>query len=1049
MTFSLDWLNDPTRIHDQRLDAYSDHNWYANNTELISNRSSFYHDLSGSWDFLYFPNFTSLPNPENLSALVELPNWDKITVPGHIQMHGYDRNRYVNTQYPWDGWEALEAGEAPRLHNPVGVYRHSFVHPHKVHSHSSFRLIFEGAESALAVWLNGKWVGYATDGFTPSTFDVTEYLVKGENSLLVLVFMWHSGSWLEDQDFFRFAGLHRPVRLVEIPPAHIEDLIVRTDLTDDLSRATVTVKVGTSEPNHITALLSGNGVNQKLDFDPVKNVFEGIIENPYLWSAETPFLYNLTLTLRNATSQVIEIVPQKIGVRRFEIQDSLLLLNGKRLVFKGINRHEFGPQGRVVSDEMTTQDLLSLKRIGVNAVRTSHYPNSSHFYAECDRLGLYVIDEMNLESHGLWDKIRFYKLPDIQAVPGNLSQWLPTLLDRAQSMLKRDRNHPSILMWSCGNESYGGTNLLEVANYFRATDNRPVHYEGTYWDPRYPETTDVMSSMYVPASEIEEYLKTHRTKPYIVCEYAHAMGNSFGAVNKYIELSRREPLFHGGFIWDFADQAVLSTDSQGNPYWSYGGDSGEAPHDAEFCGNGIFYADHSETPKIPEVRAVYAPFQISVDATTVEIISDLLFTSSADFDCVVTLSQSGKVIAESKLATAVAPAMSAVYPLPENVLIPQFDYAIPDAEYTLTVSLNTRTSCDWAPSGFEIAFGQTAFRYINGVLTEIPTPGSKVARRMIETSAAVELPKLPVTPRPIPGLRIVDGIHNIGVHGKRFSILFSKIYGGPISYRFGTVGRGPDDGRQLISIPPRPCFWHAQTSNERGWQSTTIDGQWLLASRYAKTPVDFMPTIEYGEHEVRIAYEYELPTVPVSKAWVSYSVFPSGRVQVSVEVTPGEGLPDMPEFGVLFAAPKELQHFRWYGEGPEECYVDRRKGVRLGIHQGLVSEQQVPYLRPQESGNHTGVRWAEVVDSTGQGLRFDCAESLFGMEFTAQPHSPFEVENARHSFELPPASYTWLRPALMRRGVGGDNSWGARTHPEFCLPSGIPLRFTFGFQGIA
>ncbi|EEH64565.1 Beta galactosidase small chain [Gleimia coleocanis DSM 15436] len=1048
MTFTLDWLREPTRIFDNRLEAHSDHRWFVSEAESHTKVSSFDHDLSGTWDFRYYPTFTALPHPEDLSQLATLTEWEQIPVPGHLQMHGYDRNRYVNTQYPWDGWENLEVGDLPSLHNPVGVYRRRFTRPEQVATDSRFRLVFEGAESAVAVWLNGKWVGYATDGFTPSAFDVTDLLVDGQNTLLAVVFMWHSGSWLEDQDFFRFAGLHRPVWLLEVPATHVEHLTIRADLNDDFTHATVRVRVEGVAAESITAVLRSSDTDLELSFNTDEKVFEGALDNPRLWSAEDPFLYDLTLTVRNVNGEITEVIPQKLGVRRFEIKDSLLLINGQRLVFKGVNRHEFGPNGRVVSDDMTTRDLLALKNIGCNAVRTSHYPNSSHLYAECDRLGLYVIDEMNLESHGVWDKLRFYGLPDTEAVPGDFPQWLPTLLDRAKSMLRRDLNHPSIIMWSCGNESYGGTNLLEVSNYFRSADDRPVHYEGTYWDPRYTDTTDVLTSMYVPAAEIEDYLRENREKPYIVCEYAHAMGNSFGAVDKYLDLARREPLFHGGFIWDFADQAVLLTDPQGKPYWGYGGDSGEAPHDAEFCGNGIFYADHSESTKIPEVRAVYAPFHFVVSDTAVEISSDLLFTASDQFVFRVTLSADGVEVASATFDTAVPALGKETYPLPESVQIPAFAPESVEVEYTLTVSALTIRATEWAPAGHEVAFGQSSFRYLSEVLTLVPKPGSAPARQLIVDSASAERTKLSTAPIQVTGLRVVDGIHNIGIHGERFSILFSKIYGGPISYRFGEVGRGPDDGRQLLAVPPRPCFWHAQTSNERGWQSTFVDGQWLLASRYARTLPDAMPTLTYSDNAAVVTYVYELPTVPVSQAEVAYAVSATGRIEVTVEVTPGDGLTDMPEFGVLLAAPKELQQMHWYGEGPVECYVDRRLGTRLGIHDALVADQQVPYLRPQESGNRTGVRWVEVVDESGSGLRFDCAGSLFGMEFAAQPYSPYEVENARHSFELPPVSYTWLRPALMRRGVGGDNSWGARTHPEFCLPVGVPLRFTFAFQGI-
>lgn len=1129
MTFSVDWLRQPALIRDGRLPAHSDHRWFSSYDEATRGVSRFEHDLCGQWDFRYYPSPAALPADELLPSLADEAQWQTIPVPGHIQLHGWDRNRYVNMQHPWDGWEQLEPGDVPWLHNPVGVYRRVFDSPALVYADSRVRLRFEGAESAIAVWLNGQWVGYSTDGFTPAEFDISDALVDGPNTLLVLVFMWHAGSWVEDQDFFRFAGLHRPVTLVEVPATHVEHVRTTVKVAPDLASAHLSVRLYSPQRELLCGqtarvhLRGAGGLVVELNYEATCGEFVADLPNPRLWSAEDPYLYDMTVTVGEASAPV-EVIPQRVGVRRFEIVDSQLMLNGKRLVFKGVNRHEFGPNGRVVSPEMTTRDLLALKAVGCNAVRTSHYPNSSHLYAECDRLGLYVIDEMNLESHALWDRLRLENLPDEAAIPGCHPEWLPTVLDRAESMLMRDVNHASIVMWSLGNESYGGTNLVHAADFFRSEDTRPVHYEGTFWDPRYPQATDVLSSMYVPAADIEAYLADNRDKPYLVCEYAHAMGNSFGAVDKYMALARREPLFHGGFIWDFADQAVRSTSPTGEDYWAYGGDSGEAPHDAEFCGNGIFFADHTPTPKIQEVRAVYAPFDVRVDAEHVEVTNDLLFTSSAAYTCRVVLAADGVEVASAPLSTDVPPGETRCYELPEEVRVPAYRGADSTAggwggesaeafggaagtakeasgaagaakdsggavgesggaagtcsrdarEWTITVSFYDPTERAWAPANHEVAFGQAAFRYAPHVdahqqattarstLMRLPEPGSPQARHLITQSGATQEdpahtadtndtpPTDASSTTPPSGLRIVNGIHNIGVHGPRFSIIFSKLYGGPVSYRYGPEGRGVDDGRQLLTVPPRPCFWHAPTSNERGWHSPTIDGQWLLASRYARVPADAPPpTVHVNDSRATIRYDYELPTIPPSHATVHYTVDTDGRVEVTMDVTPGEGLGDMPECGMLMAAPRDLTQLRWYGEGPDECYVDRRKGARLGIYDAPVAQQHTPYLRPQESGNRTGVRWVNVTDATGNGLRFDACDNTFGMEFSAQPWSPFEVENARHDWELPPVSHTWLRPALMRRGVGGDNSWGAQTHDEYCLPSGVPLRFRFAFQGIA
>ncbi|HEY3437860.1 MAG TPA: glycoside hydrolase family 2 TIM barrel-domain containing protein, partial [Actinotalea sp.] len=538
----------------------------------------------------------------------------------------------------------------------------------------------------------------------------------------------------------------------------------------------------------------------------------------------------------------------------------------------------------------------------------------------------------------------------------------------------------------------------------------PVHYEGVHWDPRYPETTDVVSQMYTPAAEIEDWLRTHRDKPFILCEYAHAMGNSFGAVDKYLDLADREPLFQGGFIWDFADQAVRLTDRWGKEYLGYGGDSGEAPSDYDFSANGIVFADRSPTPKVQEVRYLYQPFRIAISHDEIEVDNRNLFTGTSHLACVVTLRREGTVVAEAEIDTDVPPLSSRAYPLP--MTLPRTP-----GEYAIDVSLRLRRAATWAPAGHEVAWEQQV----------IVVAGTPKAPAPVREDAPT----------------LVEGIHNIGVRGRHFTALFSRTFGGLVSYRYGLTS---DGGRELLRSIPQPNFWHAPTSNERGWGMPFRDGHWLLASRYREPlPSQDRPVAAVHPDHVEVRYRYLLPTTPQSESEVVYRVYGSGRIEVTLSLRPGAGLPDLPEFGMLFTADASLHHLRWYGDGPDECYVDRRGGARLGIYTSDVRQELTPYVRPQESGSRTGVRWATVTDAQGTGLRFDCDE---GMEFSALPWTPFEIENARHPVELPPIEHTVLRPALMRRGVGGDDSWGALTHPEFRVPQGSELLFRFGFQGV-
>jgi beta-galactosidase len=976
------------------MPAHSDHRWFRDHAEAASGRSGYEQLLSGTWKFHYAPSPADTVDGFEAAGF-DASGWDDIPVPAHIQLEGYDVPQYVNVQYPWDGREQVEPGQIPTLFNPVASYIRDFTLDHALAEGETLSVVFEGAESAIALWCNGHYVGYATDSFTPSEFDLTAFLVPGENRLAAQVIKWSSGSWLEDQDMFRFSGLFRDVVLRRRPAAHIEDLRVSTVLDDSFAGAEVTLSFDLRGEGSVTAQLVGVG-----ELDESWSIH---VEAPRLWSPESPELYELLIEVRDANGAVTEVISQQVGIRRFAIEDGLLCLNGRRVVFHGVNRHEFGLTGRVMTREQTEDDLRALKRINVNAIRTSHYPNNSFFYELADQYGFLVVDEMNLETHGMWDRLRYLSAGVDEAFPGDRPEWLPALLDRATSMLERDKNHASVVIWSCGNESFGGTAIREVAEWFRANDTRPVHYEGVDWDPRHPDTTDVLSKMYTRAADIEPYLAEHPGKPFILCEYAHAMGNSFGAVDEYVELAYREPRFQGGFIWDFSDQAIAMTDRHGRGFFGYGGDSGEAPNDGDFSGNGIFFADHSPTPKATEAAAVYRWLRVTVDAQAFTVESRLLATSSAAYECVVTLERQGEKLQSATVATDVAPGESATYPLP---------FAVPtDAgEYAVLVAFVLRDDTAWASAGHEVAWGQGVF--------------------------GAWQPPTRVGAAPV---RVVHGIHNTGVHGERFEVLFSRVHGGLVSYRFA--------GRELLGGIVRPNFWHAPTSNERGWGAPAEDGAWLVASRYLRTlPESTDPQVSVGEDgAVTAVYRYALPVRPATVCEVSYRVDATGRVEVTQSMQLTEGLPALPEFGTLLTTSADFDRWRWYGDGPDESYVDRRAGVRLGVHETDVATALTPYLRPQEAGSRTGVRWAEVTDARGVGVRLD---SESGMEFSALPWTPDEVEAATHPNELPVIQRTVLRPALMRRGVGGDDSWGARTLPQYRLPTTGELRFRFGFMGV-
>ncbi|QHC67944.1 DUF4981 domain-containing protein [Rathayibacter sp. VKM Ac-2759] len=995
-------LSDPGFFAENRRPAHSDHRWFRSEAEARSGASSFEQSLNGLWRIHYATDFSgTVPGFEQPGF--DASGWDLIPVPAHIQLHGYDRPQYVNTQYPWDGREAVGPGRAPERFNPVASYLTTFELAEPVAPGERIALDVRGAESAIALWLNGVYLGFSADSFSPAEFDLTDALVPGANTLAAQVVKWSSGSWLEDQDFFRFSGIFRDVVLLRRPRTHVEDLRVTTVVEDGAAEIVVELSIdgagtATIELEGAGELLRGADGRHRVRLDA-----------PRLWSPEDPHLHRLLVRVHDADGAVTEVIPQTVGLRRFAIEEGVLRLNGRRIVFLGVNRHEFGLEGRVVTRERTEEDLRILKRAGVNAIRTSHYPNNSFFYELADEYGFLVIDEMNLETHGLWDRVRYLDAPLAEAVPGDDGQWAPALRDRARSLLERDKNHPSVVMWSLGNESFGGSVLRDLADWFREVDDRPIHYEGVHWDSRYPETTDVVSQMYTPAAEIERYLAEHRDKPVILCEYAHAMGNSFGAVDRYLDLARREPLFQGGFIWDFADQAVAMIDRHGRPYFGYGGDSGESPHDGDFSGNGILFADRTPTPKLQEVVHLYQPFRIEVSGGEITIENRSLFTPSSAYDTVVTLRREGRELAAGTLETAVAPGATERYACP--VAVPELP-----GEYTVDVELRLPAATRWAEAGHVVARGQHVL---------------EVAGRPARESS----------PRP----EVVDGTHNVGVRGEGFSVLFSRLHGGLMSYRWGG---GAEGGRELLTSIPMPSFWHAPTANERGWGGPFEDGQWLLASRYARAVGASLRTAQVTEDDsaVTVGFRYELPTTPRAVCSVDYRVTGDGRIDVTVSMEVPDGLPDLPEFGMQLTTSADAHRLRWYGDGPDECYSDRRLGSRLDVWESDVAHELPPYLKPQESGSRTGVRWAEVTDDDGWGLRLECAG---GMEFSALPWTPYEIENAQHPNELPPVQRTVLRPALRRRGVAGDDSWGARTHPEYRVRSGEgPLVFRFRMSGV-
>ena len=1012
-TFDYSLVKDPQYFKDGRMDAHSDHTYYRDGEEAQEKATSFRYDLNGIWKFHYARNYGSaIPGFEKADYCCK--DWDDIRVPAHIQMEGYDAPQYANVQYPWEGHEDIHPGEIPEHFNPVASYVKYFEVPEEMQGKRLF-ISFQGAESGIALWLNGQFVGYSEDSFTPSEFELTEYVKEGENKLAAQVFKWTASSWCEDQDFYRFSGIYRDVYLYTVPEVHVYDLQIRAIPDETLSTAALEIGTDTWGKGTVKITLSKDGetvIEDKKALDG-EEIYSWKVEDPVLWSAEDPQLYDLVLEVYNEAGELQEVVPQKVGFRRFEMKDGIMTLNGKRIVFKGVNRHEFSSvSGRHVSEEELRKDLKTMKQNNINAIRTCHYPDASLIYQLCDEYGIYMIDETNLESHGSWDVAEFTK-DYTYVVPHDKPEWRDMMLDRANSMYQRDKNHAAILIWSCGNESFGGKDIFEMSQFFHKADpTRLVHYEGLCHDRRYNDTSDMESQMYPSVEAIKEFLAKDSSKPFICCEYTHAMGNSCGAMHKYTDLTDTEPKYQGGFIWDYIDQSIYKKDRYGKEFQAYGGDFGERPTDYNFSGNGIAYGGNRDaSPKMQEVKFNYQNITAEVSADSVKVINKNLFVSTDIFDCKVTVAKNGKVIHKASLATAVAPLSEETYVLP-------LAKEEKPGEYTVTVSFHLKEDKAWAEAGHEVAFGQYVYQ--------------------------VEEPKK-TCPE---GVKVIRSTHNIGVRGAHFEVLFSVLNGGLVSYKYA--------GKEMIEAIPKPNFWRAPTDNDCGNLMGMRYGQWKLASMYLSHK-DFrkgpygpsnMPEVEVNEKSVKVAYTYIMPTTPTSECKLSYEVFGDGRVKTTLTYDPVKELGDMPEFGVIFKFNADYDRVEWYGLGEAETYSDRKKGAKLGIYANMVADNIARYMVPQECGAKEEVRWAKVTDRKGRGMLFEMDENNGPMMFSALPYTPHEMENAMHPYELPEVHYTVVRVAKDQMGIGGDDSWGARTHEEYLLKTDKKMEFSFVFKGL-
>lgn len=943
--------------------------------------------LNGEWRFHWSPNAGDPPEGFAEEGFDD-GGWGVIPVPSNWQFHGYDEPTYLNVRYPWVGYESPEPPEAPVGYNPVGRYRRRFEVPEDWRGQQVV-LSFQGVKSAFRAWLNGHEIGGGEDGYTPTEFDVTAHLRDGPNTLAVEVHRWAPVSWLEDQDMIDVCGIFRDVFLNAVPEVHIRDVEVRTDLDDTYTDATLRVRAwvrgGRAAEGHRVAVALYDGETEIVAAAEEVRAGDGPetvvalarpVANPRKWSAEHPELYSLAVALEDPSGRSMLAYRVPVGFRRFERgPDGPLLINGKPITFRGVNRHETDPEhGQALSVESMVRDILIMKRNNINAVRTSHYPNDPAWLDLCDRYGLYVVDEANLETHGVR-----------RTLPASDPAWAEPCLERVRNMVERDKNHPCVLVWSLGNEAGRGDTFITLADWVHERDPaRPVHYE------QMNAVADMVSHMYASPAAVEAYGRSGDPKPYVLCEYGHAMGNSVGNLAEYWSAIERYPNLQGGFVWDFADQMVRRPRPDGSgTYLSYGGDwGGGTASDGNFCANGLVDADREPHPHLQEVRHWYQPVGVRrADRGAFEVVNKHLFTDLNAFTARWSVTEEGRVTAEGELGRlGVPPGETAVVPVPGHAV------ADAGAERWLNVEFALAEATAWAEAGHVVAKDQV--RLAEGGPARVIRPGT------------------PVT--------VAESAEEIAVSGGDLEVTVDRETGTLSAYRHRGV--------PLITEGPVPCFWRAPTDNDIGHGLPTRAATWRHAGRDRR--VTAVRIAERAADRVRVEVTLELPTAPEASACTLTFDVDAGGVDVAMELRPGGGLPEIPMVGMLLTVPGRFGRLEWFGRGPHESYADRKAGALVGRHTAPVDAMFHPYVRPQATGNLTDVRFATLTDANGTGLT---AIGRPEAETCALRHTPWDLDGPRYPHKLLPRDTVTWQINHLQMGLGGIDSWGQKPLPQYIL----------------
>lgn len=978
-------------------------------------KSPFYKSLNGSWKFSWSRKPADRPK-EFYKTNYDYSQWKEMAVPGDWQLQGYGVPYYVNIGYAFPN----NPPHAPQDYNPVGSYIREFEIPGEWSDKEIF-LQFAAVNSAFYTWVNGNYLGYHEDSKTPAEFNITPYLKEGKNKLAVEVYRWCSGSYLEDQDMWRFSGIERDVYLYAANSIALRDIEIIADLDENYQHGNLrlemlfnrfntkakkgSINIELFDPESETTIFTEEG---QVDFKESNShifTFDKKINDPRKWSAEKPNLYTLLITVTGKKDEV-QCIPLHIGFRSLEIKNKQFLINGQPILIKGVNRHEHNDQnGHVVTREEMIRDIRLMKQFNINAVRTSHYPDDPTWYDLCDEYGLYIIDEANIEAHGV---MIYTPAPDYghkaTSPVATETEWRDMLKYRVKNMLERDRNHPCIVTWSLGNESGGGENFDYLYHWLKEQDpTRPVQYETCYLD----NYTDIVAPMYYQEWQFNSFLQKDDPRPLIMCEYAHSMNNSTGNLQDYWDIIEEHPNLQGGFIWDWMDQGILQTNSNDEKYWAYGGDFGPegVPSDKEFCINGIVFPDRTPKPALYEVKKVYQNVDIVPSDSahrTFTIKNKFFFTDLNDFEISCEIVNLDQVVVKKiiDLPSGLKPQSEAIF----NLELDRFELD-PGEEIFINIYVSTREANGLIPKGHIIAYNQY---------------------RLQSESARYASDKLLNTA----DLKTTTTYEGITIKGTDFTIIFDNRSGELHDYVY--------KGVSLLRQNLIPNFWRTPTSNDLGNNMQNRCAPWK--NIHKKQNNQQVEILHQTADSVVIKATSELAPGK-SDYSTNYTILKDGSIRVRNKLNINvDTMPELPRYGMKMVLPGEFDQMTWYGRGPYETYWDRKTSALIGLYTGKVMDQYTPYISPQENGNKTDVRWIKLQNQNGLGILI---EGLQPLEVNAHHYLEEEFdERVRHTIDVPFKNLVEICIDLHQMGVGGDNSWGNHTHDKYKL---LDNAYHYGF----